>query len=135
MSKIKYLIQSHNLPTSPFPQQGTVYSNTVVVQHHSVVMTKTDKIYKVRCTYDMSSRNITFGMMPIRSVLLCSGRDGGYVPRRTLGAGLADGILLTSLNHELESNIVYFLSRFFPPKELRAISVVLWRAFPGISMS
>ncbi|XP_037088474.1 uncharacterized protein LOC119109039 [Pollicipes pollicipes] len=45
---------------------GTVYSNTVVVQHHSVVMTKTDKIYKVRCTYDMSSRNITFGMMPIR---------------------------------------------------------------------
>ncbi|XP_043190811.1 uncharacterized protein LOC122364481 isoform X1 [Amphibalanus amphitrite] len=44
---------------------GTVYSNTVVVQHHSVVMTKTDKIYKVRCTYDMSSRNITFGMMPI----------------------------------------------------------------------
>ncbi|XP_043210468.1 uncharacterized protein LOC122375257 isoform X1 [Amphibalanus amphitrite] len=45
---------------------GTVYSNTVVVQHHSVVMTKTDKIYKVRCTYDMSSKNITFGMLPIR---------------------------------------------------------------------
>ena len=43
-----------------------VYTNTVVVQRHSVVMTKTDKIYKVRCTYDTSSRNITFGMMPIR---------------------------------------------------------------------
>merc|ERR1719510_945845 len=43
-----------------------VYTNTVVVQRHSVVMTKTDKIYKVRCTYDTSSKNITFGMMPIR---------------------------------------------------------------------
>ena len=29
-------------------------------------MTKADKIYKVKCTYDMSSKNITFGMMPIR---------------------------------------------------------------------
>ena len=29
-------------------------------------MTKTDKIYKVRCTYDTTSKNITFGMMPIR---------------------------------------------------------------------
>ena len=37
-----------------------------MVQRHSVVMTKTDKIYKVRCTYDTTSRNITFGMMPIR---------------------------------------------------------------------
>ena len=66
--------------------QGGVYTNTVVVQRHSVVMTKTDKIYKVdgqlkillrennfslplpqvRCTYDTSSKNITFGMMPIR---------------------------------------------------------------------
>ncbi|XP_049887185.1 uncharacterized protein LOC126381758 [Pectinophora gossypiella] len=43
-----------------------VYSNTVVLQHHSVVMTKADKIYKVKCTYDMSSKNITFGMVPIR---------------------------------------------------------------------
>lgn len=43
-----------------------IYTNTVVVQRHSVVMTKTDKIYKVRCTYDTTSRNITFGMMPIR---------------------------------------------------------------------
>ncbi|XP_024869030.1 trynity isoform X2 [Temnothorax americanus] len=43
-----------------------IYSNTVVLQHHSVVMTKADKIYKVKCTYDMSSKNITFGMMPIR---------------------------------------------------------------------
>ncbi|XP_014223600.1 uncharacterized protein LOC106650204 [Trichogramma pretiosum] len=42
------------------------YSNTVVLQHHSVVMTKADKIYKVKCTYDMTSKNITFGMMPIR---------------------------------------------------------------------
>ena len=65
--------------------QSGVYTNTVVVQRHSVVMTKTDKIYKViflkpcfdeisinifstqvRCTYDTSSKNITFGMMPIR---------------------------------------------------------------------
>ncbi|XP_026479536.1 uncharacterized protein LOC113385929 [Ctenocephalides felis] len=43
-----------------------IYSNTVVLQHHSVVMTKADKIYKVKCTYDMSSKNITFGMSPIR---------------------------------------------------------------------
>lgn len=43
-----------------------IYSNTVVLQHHSIVMTKADKIYKVKCTYDMSSKNITFGMMPIR---------------------------------------------------------------------
>lgn len=48
------------------PVQTGVYSNTVVLQHHSVVMTKADKIYKVKCTYDMSSKNITFGMMPIR---------------------------------------------------------------------
>ncbi len=46
--------------------QTGVFSNTVVIQHHSVVMTKADKIYKVKCTYDMSSKNITFGMMPIR---------------------------------------------------------------------
>lgn len=31
-------------------------------------MTKTDKIYKIRCTYDMTSKNITFGMLPIRCV-------------------------------------------------------------------
>lgn len=29
-------------------------------------MTKADKIYKVKCTYDMSSKNISFGMLPIR---------------------------------------------------------------------
>ena len=52
--------------TKYFHLQGGVYTNTVVVQRHSVVMTKTDKIYKVRCTYDTSSKNITFGMMPIR---------------------------------------------------------------------
>ncbi|XP_068200882.1 uncharacterized protein tyn [Palaemon carinicauda] len=45
---------------------GGIYTNTVVIQHHSIVMTKTDKIYKVRCTYDMTSKNITFGMLPIR---------------------------------------------------------------------
>ena len=49
-----------------FHVQNGIYTNTVVVQRHSVVMTKTDKIYKVRCTYDTSSRNVTFGMMPIR---------------------------------------------------------------------
>ncbi|XP_034952252.1 uncharacterized protein tyn [Chelonus insularis] len=43
-----------------------VYSNTVVLQHHSIVMTKADKVYRVKCTYDMSSKNITFGMMPIK---------------------------------------------------------------------
>ncbi|KAK0159676.1 hypothetical protein PV327_010769 [Microctonus hyperodae] len=46
--------------------QTGIYSNTIVLQHHSVVMTKADKIYKVKCTYDMSSKNITFGMMPVR---------------------------------------------------------------------
>ncbi|KAH0557273.1 uncharacterized protein LOC123271401 isoform X1 [Cotesia glomerata] len=46
--------------------QTGVYSNTVVLQHHSVVMTKADKIYRVKCTYDMSSKNITFGMIPIK---------------------------------------------------------------------
>lgn len=54
---------------SPWQRDGFqtgIYSNTVVLQHHSVVMTKADKIYKVKCTYDMSSKNITFGMMPIR---------------------------------------------------------------------
>ena len=45
---------------------GGVYTNTVYVQRHKVIMTKNDKIYKVRCTYDTSSKNITFGMMPIR---------------------------------------------------------------------
>lgn len=47
-----------------------MYINTVVIQHHSIVMTKTDKIYKIRCTYDMTSKNITFGMLPIRYVAL-----------------------------------------------------------------
>lgn len=43
-----------------------VYSNTIVLQHHSVVMTKADKIYKVKCTYDMSSKNVSYGMTPVR---------------------------------------------------------------------
>jgi len=43
-----------------------MFTNTIVLQHHSVVMTKGDKIYKIKCTYDMSPRNISFGMMPIR---------------------------------------------------------------------
>ena len=67
-------LQTTNFNTPLHHPQGTVYSNTVVVQHHSVVMTKTDKIYKVRCTYDMSSRNITFGMLPIRSALTAYAR-------------------------------------------------------------
>ncbi|KAG8233239.1 hypothetical protein J437_LFUL013302, partial [Ladona fulva] len=43
-----------------------IYSNTVVLQHHSMVMTKADKIYKIKCTYDMSPKNITYGLIPIR---------------------------------------------------------------------
>lgn len=43
-----------------------MFTNTIVLQHHSVVMTKADKIYKIKCTYDMSPRNVSFGMMPIR---------------------------------------------------------------------
>ncbi|KZS20435.1 Uncharacterized protein APZ42_012806 [Daphnia magna] len=31
-----------------------MFTNTIVLQHHSVVMTKGDKIYKIKCTYDMS---------------------------------------------------------------------------------
>jgi hypothetical protein len=46
--------------------QSGVFTNTVILQHHSVVMTKADKIYKVKCTYDMSPKDVTFGMMPIR---------------------------------------------------------------------
>lgn len=46
-----------------------MFTNTVILQHHSVVMTKADKIYKVKCTYDMSPKDVTFGMMPIRCVL------------------------------------------------------------------
>jgi len=63
---------------------GTVYSNTIVVQHHSVVMTKTDKIYKVRCTYDMSSRNITFGMLPIRDPDMISITSAPAAPPPTI---------------------------------------------------
>ncbi|XP_022239988.1 uncharacterized protein LOC106458127 [Limulus polyphemus] len=42
-----------------------VFTNTVVLQHHSVVMTKSDKVYNVRCTYETTSRNVSFGMMPV----------------------------------------------------------------------
>lgn len=45
---------------------GGMFTNTIVLQHHSIVMTKGDKIYKIKCTYDMSPRNVSFGMMPIR---------------------------------------------------------------------
>ncbi|CAN7993009.1 unnamed protein product, partial [Ixodes hexagonus] len=45
---------------------GGVYTNTVVLQHHNVVLTKADKVYNVRCTYETSSKNISFGMMPVR---------------------------------------------------------------------
>lgn len=43
-----------------------MYTNTVVLQHHNVVLTKADKVYHVRCTYETTSRNVTFGMMPVR---------------------------------------------------------------------
>ena len=72
--KLKYILYNWNVCI--FFWQTGVYTNTVVLQHHSVVMTKADKIYKVKCTYDMSSKNITFGMMPIRYAkflfILCS---------------------------------------------------------------
>lgn len=45
---------------------GGMYTNTVVLQHHNVVLTKADKVYHVRCTYETTSRNVTFGMMPVR---------------------------------------------------------------------
>ncbi|KAI1289794.1 hypothetical protein HDE_08363 [Halotydeus destructor] len=45
---------------------GGVYTNTVVLQHHNVVLTKADKVYHVRCTYETTSRNVSFGMMPVR---------------------------------------------------------------------
>ncbi|OQR67710.1 hypothetical protein BIW11_13349 [Tropilaelaps mercedesae] len=47
---------------------GGVYSNTVVLQHHNVVLTKADKVYNVRCTYETSSKNISFGMMPVSDI-------------------------------------------------------------------
>ncbi|KAB7495992.1 hypothetical protein Anas_07410 [Armadillidium nasatum] len=62
--KKKSQLMKHPFPVSFF--QGGVFTNTIVIQHNSVVMTKRDKIYKIRCTYDMTSKNITFGMMPIR---------------------------------------------------------------------
>jgi len=43
-----------------------VYTNTVVLQHHNVVLTKADKVYHIRCTYETTSRNVSFGMMPVR---------------------------------------------------------------------
>ncbi|KAI2803756.1 hypothetical protein BLOT_007892 [Blomia tropicalis] len=45
---------------------GGMYTNTVVLQHHNVVLTKADKVYHVRCTYETTSRNVTFGMLPVR---------------------------------------------------------------------
>lgn len=51
---------------SRWRSQGGVYTNTVVLQHHNVVLTKADKVYNVRCTYETSSKNISFGMMPVR---------------------------------------------------------------------
>ncbi|XP_013780210.1 uncharacterized protein LOC106464601 [Limulus polyphemus] len=43
-----------------------VFTNTIVLQHHTVVMTKTDKVYKVRCSYETKSKNVSFGMMPVQ---------------------------------------------------------------------
>ncbi|XP_013774463.1 uncharacterized protein LOC106459393 [Limulus polyphemus] len=45
---------------------GGVYTNTIVLQHHSVVMTKADKIYNVRCTYETNPKNVSFEMMSVR---------------------------------------------------------------------
>ncbi|XP_076352037.1 uncharacterized protein LOC143247601 [Tachypleus tridentatus] len=45
---------------------GGVYTNTIVLQHHGVVMTKADKVYNIKCTYDTNSKNVSFGMMPVR---------------------------------------------------------------------
>lgn len=73
-----------------------VYSNTVVLQHHSVVMTKADKIYKVKCTYDMSSKNITFGMMPIRDPEMISITSAPEAPPPRIR-------ILDSRNREVET--------------------------------
>ncbi|XP_076343318.1 uncharacterized protein LOC143243347 [Tachypleus tridentatus] len=43
-----------------------VFTNTIVLQHHTVVMTKSDKVYKVRCTYETTSKNVSFGIMPVQ---------------------------------------------------------------------
>ncbi|XP_022255878.1 uncharacterized protein LOC106471553 [Limulus polyphemus] len=45
---------------------GGVFTNTMVLQHHSLVMTKSDKVYNIRCTYEVSSKNVSFGMIPVR---------------------------------------------------------------------
>nr|CAD7442675.1 unnamed protein product [Timema bartmani] len=61
-------IQSSDLFRLDLTMSGQDCNTQSVVStfgHHSIVMTKADKIYKVKCTYDMSSKNITFGMMPI----------------------------------------------------------------------
>ncbi|XP_018332098.1 uncharacterized protein LOC108741704 [Agrilus planipennis] len=73
-----------------------VYSNTVVLQHHSVVMTKADKIYKIKCTYDMSSKNITFGMMPIRDPEMISITSAPEAPPPRIR-------ILDSRNREVET--------------------------------
>lgn len=73
-----------------------VYTNTVVLQHHSVVMTKADKIYKVKCTYDMSSKNITFGMMPIRDPEMISITSAPEAPAPRIK-------ILDSRNREVET--------------------------------
>lgn len=52
-------------PSSPHTKSGT-YTNTIVIQHHNVVLTKADKVYHVRCTYETASRNVSFGMMPVK---------------------------------------------------------------------
>lgn len=73
-----------------------MYSNAVVLQHHSVVMTKADKIYKVKCTYDMSSKNITFGMMPIRDPEMIHINSSPEAPPPRIR-------ILDSRNHEVET--------------------------------
>ncbi|KAA0201491.1 hypothetical protein HAZT_HAZT004853 [Hyalella azteca] len=89
-----------------------VYTNTVVIQHHSVVMTKTDKIYKIRCTYDMSPKNITFGMMPIR-------QDG-------LGEDVSNRLVLDSLSIKLDPDMIPITSApEAPPPRIRILDAAL----------
>ncbi|XP_042908270.1 uncharacterized protein [Parasteatoda tepidariorum] len=60
-----------------------VYTNTVVLQHHNVVLTKADKMYNVRCTYETTSRNVSFGMIPVRdpATLEVSGAPEAPLPQ------------------------------------------------------
>ena len=76
-----------------------MFTNTIVLQHHSVVMTKGDKIYKIKCTYDMSPRNVSFGMMPIR---YCTCHKHPTIPKNP---PKSPNILTQSITYKLLSAI------------------------------